>query len=140
MKKQTIEAFKILNEAYGTPDWANDETKRKQMGDIWDESLGKYSEQSVRQACLKYIKYHHTNKFPPLTCIEAELCEEQFNQEENADKVYLANKRYNYILEHRMEGEIGCPPSKIAAQRAIWNIYGVSVDGYNPDFDKKEWQ
>ncbi len=54
-----------------------------------------------------------------------------------SEKRIQAEKVYASILNHAFEAN---PiPGKLAAQRAIYRIYGVAVDGYRPeeDNDKK---
>ena len=138
MKKQTTMAFKTLKDLYGKPDWA-DSNQRKAVEEEWDKALEKYSEDQVRNACLRYAKFHNgVNKFPRLACIEAELVDEEVNQESDINKKAQANRMYVYCREHA--SECNPIPSKLATQRAIWNVYRVAVDGYNPEKDKKEWE
>ena len=137
MKKQTTMAFKTLKDIYGKPSWA-DSQQRKSVEEEWDKALEPYTEEQVKDACLRYAKYHNSaTKFPPLACIEAELVDVEINQNTTEDKKLQANRMYLYCREHA--GECNPIPSKLATQRAIWNIYGVAVDGYNPEKDKKEW-
>ena len=138
MKKQTTMAFKTLKDIYGKPSWA-DSQQRKSVEEEWDKALEPYTEEQVRNACLRYAKYHSSvTKFPPLACIEAELVDVEINQNTSEDKKIQANRMYLYAREHA--GECNPIPSKLATQRAIWNIYHVAVDGYNPEKDKKEWE
>ena len=131
MKKQTTMAFKTLNDLYGKPDWA-DSPQRKATEEEWDKALEQYTEEQVRNACLRYAKYHSSaTKFPPLACIEAELVDVEINQSTSEDKKMQANRMYIHCLEHA--SECNQIPSKLAIQKAIWNIYGVAVDGYKPN-------
>lgn len=60
------------------------------------------------------------------------MTEDVFNQE----KRIQAEKVYQSVLMHAFEANP--VPSKLAAQRAIYRIYGVAVDGYNPLEDKSK--
>ena len=134
MNKQTTIALKTLKDIYGKPSWA-DSNQRKYIEEEWDKALEHYSEEQVRNACLRYSKYKNTTKFPALACIEAELVDVEMNQETSEDKKAQANKAYIYCLEHA--SECNPIPTKLACQRAIWNIYQVAVDGYNPKEQEK---
>lgn len=138
MNKQTTIAFKTLKDIYGKPDWA-DNPQRKSIEEEWDKALGKYTEEQVRNACLRYAKFHNgAIKFPRLACIEAELVDEETNQLADASKKAAANRMYVYCLEHAQE--CNPVPSKLATQRAIWRIYQVAVDGYDPKADEGWWK
>lgn len=53
-----------------------------------------------------------------------------------SEKRIQAEKVYASVLNHALEAN---PiPGKLAAQRAIYRIYGVSVDGYRPEDDEKK--
>lgn len=138
MNKQTAIAFKTLKDLYGTPEWANN-PQRKAIEEEWDKVLGRYSEENVRTACLRYAKFHNgVNKFPRLACIEAELVDVETNQVADINKKAQANRLYAYCMEHAQE----CHPvpGKISIQRSIWKTHGVSVDGYDPKADEKWWK
>lgn len=136
MNKQTTIAFKTLKDIYGKPSWASS-PDRKSIEEEWDKTLAPYTEEQVRKACLRYAKFHNAvTRFPNLTVIEAELVDEEVNKDVSEDKKILANRAYAYFREHA--NECNPIPSKISSQRAIWSIYKVAVDGYNPEADK-EW-
>lgn len=137
MNTQTTTAFKTLKNIYGIPDWANS-PMRKSIEDEWDSALERYSDAQVKNACLRYSKYNHTNKFPHLACIEAELVDVDINENVPEDKKLVANKMYQYCLEHA--SECNPIPEKISIQRAIWRNYKVAVDGYDPVADKDWWK
>lgn len=131
MNKQTTTAFKTLKSIYGVPEWANSPS-RQAIEDEWDKALENFSEEQVKKACLRYAKYKHTNNFPPLACIEAELVDEKYN-EDNQDKVALANKCYAYAMEHRMECDP--VPTELTIKQTLWRSYGVAVGGFDPERD-----
>lgn len=138
MKKQTTMAFKTLNDLYGKPDWA-DSPQRKAVEEEWDKALEKYTEEQVRNACLRYAKFHNgVNRFPRLACIEAELVDEETNQVADINKKAQANRLYVYCLEHA--NECHPVPEKISIQRSIWKSHGVAVDGYDPKADERWWK
>ena len=56
MNSQTQIAFKIFKESVGAPDWANTDGRESAIRE-WEESLGRYSDEQVKKACLKCIKY-----------------------------------------------------------------------------------
>lgn len=138
MNKQTTMAFKTLKDIYGKPDWANDQ-QRKAIEEEWDKALEKYTEEQIRNACLRYAKFHNSvTRFPKLACIEAELVDEESNQVSDINKKAQANRLYVYCMEHA--SECNPIPCKLAIQRAIWKIYQVAVDGYDPKTDEKWWK
>lgn len=136
MKKQTAIAFKTLKDIYGTPSWANS-PDRKTIEAEWDRTLEPYTEEQVKKACLRYAKFHNAvTKFPNLTIIEAELVDEEVNKDVSEDKKIVANRAYAYCMQHA--SECNPVPEKISIQRAIWSIYKVAVDGFNPKEEKEE--
>ena len=138
MRNQTRVAFKTLNDLYGKPDWANN-PDRSAIESEWDNALEPYTEGQVKNACLRYAKFHNgVNKFPRLACIEAELVDEEINNNVETDVKATAERMYAYCREHATE--CNPIPSKLATQRAIWRIYHVAVDGYNPKADEEKEQ
>ena len=135
MITQTRTAMNTLSNIFGNPAWLGTSQQASVIGE-WDELLKNYSNDQVKTACLRYAKYKKDGKFPHLACIEAELVDVGFNDDASADKKEVANRMYQYCLEH--SGECNPMPSKLATQRAMWKIYGVAVDGYNPQTDKEE--
>lgn len=138
MNKQTTIAFKTLKDIYGKPDWA-DNPQRKSIEEEWDKALEKYTEEQVRNACLRYAKFHNgVARFPRLACIEAELVDEETNKMANETIKAQAMRMYIYGREHAHE--CNPVPDKLATQRAIWRIYHVAVDGYDPKADEGWWK
>ena len=134
MINQTKMAINTLSNIYGKPEWKGT-TQQDGVISEWDKCLQNYSTEQVRLACLRYAKYKKDGKFPHLACIEAEMVDMGFNDDTSADKKEVANRMYQYCLQHA--SECNPIPNKLAVQRAIWYIYQVAVDGYNPEKDKQ---
>lgn len=137
MNTQTKTAFKTLYNIFGKPDWATS-NQRKSVEDEWENALAPYSEEQVRNACYRYSKYNKSGKFPHLACIEAELVDVEANENVSTDRKLVANRMYQYCVEHAKE--CNPIPDKISIQRSIWKNYKVAVDGYNPEADKDWWK
>ena len=131
MNSQTQIAFKIFKESVGAPDWANTDGRESAIRE-WEESLGRYSDEQVKKACLKCIKYNHLKKFPALALVEAELVDEEYNSNDK-DKKELANKAYIYMQAHKLECDP--VPDDLTIKQVVWRSYGVAVDGYDPKRD-----
>lgn len=138
MRSQTKVAFRTLNDLYGKPDWYNN-PDRAAIENEWDKALIPYSDEQVRNACLRYAKFHNgVTRFPKLACIEAELVDVEVNTDVDTNVKVTAERMYAYCREHATE--CNPIPSKLATQRAIWRIYHVAVDGYNPNADEEKEQ
>lgn len=131
MNKQFETAYNIFRDFYGMPKWERD-PKDGQRPDViikqWCESLEPYSVEQVRQACSWLTRKRRVMTFPMLDSLLAELSDKEPEQKKEMSKGEEALMCYNYILAHANESN---PPiSKLAAQKTIWDLYGISMDGY----------
>ena len=131
MLKQTKTAINTLKEIYGKPSWMG-AGNEKLVIDEWDKLFENYSDEQVKKACLRYAKFKKDGSFPSLACIEAELVDEKYN-ENNEDKVALANKCYVYCMAHKEE--CNPVPTELTIKQSIWKSYGVAVGGFDPERD-----
>ena len=134
MNKQFETAYNIFKDFYGTPKWELD-PKDGQRPDViikqWCDALAPYSVEQVRQACGWLTRKRRVMSFPMLDSLLAELSDKSPEANVELSQGEEAMFCYNYILQHAHES---IPPiSKEAAQRAIWDIYGISMDGFEPD-------
>ena len=58
--------------------------------------------------------------------------DEKYN-ENNEDKVALANKCYVYCMAHKEE--CNPVPTELTIKQSIWKSYGVAVGGFDPERD-----
>ena len=134
MNKQFETAYNIFKDFYGEPKWSAD-PKEGQRPDViiqqWCDALEPYSVEQVRQACGWLTRKRRVMTFPMLDSLLAELSDKTPDAHHTETKGEEALRCYNYILAHANESN---PPiSKLAAQKTIWNLYGVSMDGYIPE-------
>lgn len=129
MNKQTKTAIDTLLRIYNKPDWYGTYQQNQKILE-WDNVLKNYSEEQVRLACLHYAKYRKDSKFPSITCLEAELVDVSYDNGGSSNRSEQANRMYAYLLQHA--NECNPPASELAIKRTIWNMYNISVDGYNP--------
>ena len=134
MNIQFETAYNIFKDFYGEPKWMID-PKEGQNPDViidqWCKELAPYSVEQIRQACSWLTRKRRVMSFPMLDSLLAELSDKEPEAAKENSKGHEALFCYNYILEHANESN---PPiSKLAAQRTIWNIYGVPMDGYIPE-------
>lgn len=135
MNKQFETAYNIFKDYYGSPKWELD-PKEGQRPDViirqWCEALEPYTVDQIRQACCWLTRKRRVMTFPSLDTLLAELSgSEQENRFKTKDEEALFC--YNYILANSDDS----PISRLAAQRTIWSLYGISFDGYDPE-EKKE--
>lgn len=134
MNNQTQMALEILSGYYGEPKWMTDPKQAQDSEKIiatWDSELAPYSVQQVKEACAWLTRRRKVMTFPTISILTTELVGKEPQAKEELSKGEEAMFCYNYILQHAHES---IPPiSKEAAQRAIWDIYGISMDGFEPD-------
>ena len=128
MNKQTQIAVNTLSNIYGKPQWFGSREEKAIISE-WDKVLERYTEDAVKNACLKYAKYKKDGGFPNLTCLEAELVDVDC-QQNTQDKKQSAYQMYRYLLLHA--DECNPVPCELAIKRTIWRNYQVAVDGYDP--------
>lgn len=131
MINQTRIALNTLSAIYGNPEWRGKPSEKDVVME-WDKFFKNYSDEQVKKACLRYAKFKKDGKFPSLACIEAELVDETFN-EDNLDKREIANRCFAYWQTHK--NECDPVPTELTMKQTIWKLYGVAVAGYNPVFD-----
>lgn len=133
MNEQFETAYNIFKDYYGSPKWEID-PKEGQRPDViirqWCEALEPYTVDQIRQACGWLTRKRRVMTFPSLDTLLAELCgteKENRFKTKGEEALYC----YNYILQHANEST---PPiSKEAAQKTIWDLYGIAMDGYDPE-------
>lgn len=133
MSQQYEVAVKILSDIYGYPKWevnTKDGQNIQEIVKLWEQELGNYSVEQVKDACYRIAKYRKAQTFPTLSHLLAELVEEKKNNGYNLEvkNEREAQKMYSYLITHGM--------SKLASQRTIWSLYQVEIDGYNHEKDK----
>ena len=136
MNEQFRTAMSVLSDIYGYPQWETN-TKDGQNADeiakLWSEELSQYTPEQVKSACYRVIKFRKSMTFPTISHIMAELVDEKKKEEYSLEigNVKAAQKMYAYLISNSST-------PKLASQRTIWNLYQVSVDGYNPQTVKEE--
>lgn len=134
MNIQFETAYNIFKDFYGEPKWMID-PKEGQNPDViieqWCNELQPYSVEQIRQACSWLTRKRRVMTFPMLDSLLAELSDKEPVQKKEINKGEEALMCYNHMLKNA--SSCNPPVSKLAAQRVIWNIYGLSMDGYVPE-------
>lgn len=140
MNIQTQMALEILGGYYGEPQWLKNPKEgqdTQQILETWDTELAPYSAQQVKEACAWLIRRRRVMTFPTINTLTVELVGKEPEHRETETKGTEAVRCYEHILQHANESNP--PVSKLAAQRAIYNIYGVCMDGYDPNYKEEKW-
>lgn len=126
---QFKEAFEILSNYYGYPNWENNPKegqKRDDIIDSWSKELSSYTVSDIKNACFWLVKKKKTMTFPSLSVLLNELFltkkDERIAQ---TDALIM----YNFLMNNKNE-KLSHDLNKLSSQRAIYRIYEVEVDGY----------
>jgi len=138
MNVQFETAYNIFKDFYGEPKWSKDPNDGQRPDVIikqWSDALAPYSVEQVRQACSWLTRKRRVMSFPMLDTLLAELSDKETESKKERSAQEEAMFCYNYILTTPTESGIMC--SKLAARRAIYNIYGICLDGYDPNYKEE---
>ena len=129
MNIQTQTAMNILSDIYGYPKWdkeAKEGQSPEKIIEVWDKELSGYTQDQVKQACYRLVKYRKAMTFPTISHMMSELVDEEHKIDTNDE----TQKALRELINHQ-------PPfSDLAIQRTMWSLYGFKYLGYDPDNDK----
>ena len=127
MNKQFETAYNIFRDFYGEPKW-NENPKTGQSPDAimekWCEELKGYSVDQIRQACAWITRKRRVMTFPTLDVLLCELSDKEKEVPEVTPEAVYKGLIFSNINM-----------SKLAAQRAVYRVYGVEIDGYRASED-----
>lgn len=119
----------ILSDIYGYPKWdkeAKEGQSPEKIIEVWDKELSGYTQDQVKQACYRLVKYRKAMTFPTISHMMSELVDEEHKIDTNDE----TQKALRELINHQ-------PPfSDLAIQRTMWSLYGFKYLGYDPDNDK----
>lgn len=132
MNIQFETAFDILSNYYGLPNWEvkpKEGQSRDEIVKVWCCELKPYTVEQVKEACYWLTRKKKTMTFPSINVLMNELfnSKKEGAQEEEAKRVYRMMREQKGFDERY----------KICAQRAIYDVYGVCMEGYDPKADDR---
>ena len=125
-------AFDILSNYYGLPNWEvkpKEGQSRDEIVKVWCDELKGYTVDQVKEACYWLTRKKKTMTFPSINVLMNELfsAKKENNPNEEAGRVYrMIRERQNYDEKY-----------KICAQRAVYDVCGVCMEGYDPKTDER---